>query len=194
MAICDESIGNEVIALLFNKPKKKAMLKKWFLLLIIVVVLPSCKSMFTMNAIMDMHKGASPDEVEKMLGLEPKEQFSVSQLGKDYSVKVYKVLIGTEKKYGQQLPSATQSYPPPGGKETPAEALARMNRDDTRRMQADANKTKTVELTSDYLFLFDSNKKLVFWGFLEEFSKNEDAFVAGIAPKIQDTYYSLKNN
>lgn len=50
--------------------------------------------------------------------------------------------------------------------------------------------SRTIDRASNYLFLFDQEKKLIYWGFLQEFSKAEDPFIAAIAPPLKEKYYA----
>lgn len=141
--------------------------------MLVAILLSSCSTMFTMNSIMQLNKSATSKDVQKMIDVNVKEQFSVTYLNNDYQVKIYPVKIGV---------STTTSQ---------------VNNWDGGVYSTTRTSTQTVQsknqLSSDYFFLFDRNDTVVFWGFLQEFSKNEDSFIAGIAPLIQTKYFALKN-
>lgn len=123
------------------------------------IVLASCRSAdATMDSMMKLRKGETPDKVQAMLDREPSYDFSVSYQGKEHPVKVYQIVIG----------KVSTSSSGPGGQ----------------------TYMSTSNISSNYIFLFGPDQKLIYWGFLQEFSKDEDPFVAGIAPVLQDKYFA----
>ncbi len=126
-----------------------------------------------MDTIMQIKKGDLINDVHRMVDLEPQYNFTVLYSGNEYSVRTYRIMVGVKT---TQENNQTTSVTSGGVFTTTNSSIERKN-----------------ELSLDYFFLFDRDKKLVFWGFLQEFSKNEDPFVSGIAPMIQENYYSLSD-
>ena len=113
----------------------------------------------TMDSMMKLRKGETPDKVQAMLELEPSYHFSVSYQNKEYPVKIYQIVIG----------KVTTTSSGPGGS---------------------SYSSTTSTISSNYIFLFGPDQRLIYWGFLQEFSKEEDPFIAGIAPSLQEKYFA----
>lgn len=124
-----------------------------------------------MDTIMQIKKGDLLNDVHKMVDLEPRHNFTVRNSGNDYTVRTYRIMVGVKTIQDNTQTTTASST---GVLTTTTSSTERKN-----------------ELSLDYFFLFSSDNKLIFWGFLQEFSKNEDPFVAGIAPAIQEKYYSI---
>lgn len=150
------------------------MNKKLLVLMIIAVLLPSCKSMFTMDTIITLTKGMPVQEVRRMVDVDSKYSFRVTHLGNDYSVEVFPIQIGVKK--------TQRSYSAPGASSPSSPVFGGQTVEERN------------DLSSDYFFLFDSKNKLLYWGFLQEFSKSEDSFIGEISSDIYTRYYSLKSN
>ncbi len=153
------------------------MNKKLLVLMITAVVLPSCKSMFTMDTIMTLAKGMPVQDVRRMVDVDSKYSFRVTHLGNEYAVEVFPIQIGVKK--------TERNYTTTDTRRTATTIITTT----TQHTQEEKN-----ELATDYFFLFDANNKLLYWGFLQEFSKSEDPFVGGISSDIYSRYYSLKTN
>ncbi|MBK9249028.1 MAG: hypothetical protein IPM69_13160 [Ignavibacteria bacterium] len=130
-----------------------------------------------MDTIITLSKGASLKEVQSLISVDPKYSFLVRDHTSNYSIEVFPIQIGVKttqnSMYGSNTGMSSSSIFTP---------------------TTSGRGEEKNDLASDYFFMFDSSNKLIFWGFLQEFSKSEDVVVEGIASKIYEKYYSLKNN
>lgn len=129
--------------------------------------LTGCRSYATFDDLSTIHKGMSPTEVAKMVDLKVKDYFDFSVGGNDYHVETYPLQLSEH--------SSTSSYSTPSG---------------FGGGSVMHTTTTTTITTAPFICLFHK-EKLVFWGFLNEFSKSEDKSIADLAPVLYNQYYTI---
>ena len=127
------------------------------------VFLQSCRSLASFDDMNKIRKGMSPDEISTMLDLKPAHTITVQNNNREYVVDMYKMKMS-------QVSSSSYS-PGVGGR------------------QGITTTTTTVG-SGTFLFMFSSGK-LMYWGFMNEFSKDDDTEIAALAPKVYNEYYKI---
>lgn len=130
---------------------------------IMAVMLQSCaKTMASFDEMKPIHKGMAPDDVSKMLDLNPKDMFKVSLGDKSYNVETF--MLQTS-----QYTTSSTSYGPGGATYT----------------------TSTTHATTSPMICLYYEKRLVYWGFMNDFSKSDESPINEIAPLIYKEYYAI---
>ncbi|MBX7153538.1 MAG: hypothetical protein U0Y96_14490 [Candidatus Kapaibacterium sp.] len=131
--------------------------------LVMIVMLQSCaKNMASFDEMKPIHKGMSPEDVSKMLDMNPKDMFKVTSGDKSYNVETY--MLQTS-----QYTTSSSSYGPGGVTYT----------------------TTTTHSSASPMICLYYEKRLVYWGFMNDFSKSDESPISELAPLIYKEYYSI---
>jgi hypothetical protein len=134
---------------------------------IMVIGLASCVTIpLTMDEIQGVRRGMEHESFQTDVAMKPRLSFTVQLDDATYSVEVYPMQTGTQT---VMMPMTTGVYP---------NAFTTMV-------------AHTVPVSEDYLFTFTDNR-LVFWGFMAEYQKADDALVRRLAPQISEKYEKAK--
>lgn len=124
--------------------------------------------MIKMNTIGIIEKGNTCDQIRKMTRKKPKTEFSVSDSTGTYDVLLYHMRTGT---YFVWHNSTT--FNPFTG------------------VSSSTSYASTESTTEDFAFLF-GNGRLIYWGFLNEFGKADDARAVALGSEINENINSKR--
>lgn len=130
-------------------------------LLIGLVLLSSCRSTAVFDELNALRKGMSSSTVQEELKLSPKSTFDINQNGKKYTAECYWLLVFSQ---------SSTSYSPVVG------------------TSSFTTTTTTSSTKSIFVLLYEDNQ-LLYWGFLNEFSKSDDPKIAPLASRLHEEYY-----
>lgn len=133
----------------------------------IVTGLGSCKTYMGYDELRHLRKGMSAREAEKEFNLEPMATYNILHEGITYEARKYSMQIGTT-----QTTSSTGGYVGANGVFVPTTTY-----------------TKNYANTMGYILLFRDNR-LLYWGFLTEFSKAEDPLITSLSAELRGRYNS----
>ena len=124
-----------------------------------ILLLVSCATPpVTNDQIQTIERGMDYDRFKSMIVREPVSSFDLQYKGFSYLVYIYPMQTGTEVAYSYY---STKYY---------------------SRVVA-----HTYSVSEDYLFIFDKGG-LIFWGFVNEFHKEDDKLIQQLAPLISEKY------
>ncbi|MFN5308122.1 MAG: hypothetical protein ACK5C0_01545 [Candidatus Kapaibacterium sp.] len=133
------------------------MLQKIVVISFLILSISSCAPNFiTNNSLSHLHKGMSRSEVDKILDVEPAEQFTITHKNTKYDIVALRLLTG--------ISVSSSSSPRMGG--------------------AGMMTTTTTTHHTNYTFFLYAQNKLLYWGMKNEYSKSEDTFIAELSPEI----------
>ncbi len=113
----------------------------------------------SMNKIMHISKKSSQEDVKKMVGVDTTSTLAVSYNGTAYEVESHRIIVGYK-------------------------WLTKF--DDV--FKRDSKSYELIDIYSKYFFLYDRNKKVLYWGMFQDFLKSEDAIVEGIGKLLQENH------
>lgn len=133
--------------------------------LIFALTASSCKTYTSYDDLMHLKKGMSSRDAEKEFDLEASKEYKISQNGTTYLAKRYQMQIGTT-----TTTTSSGGGFGPGGYSAPVTTT-----------------TKSAN-TVGYVLLFREDR-LLYWGFLQEFSKSEDPTMLELSAQLRTKYY-----
>ncbi|GAB1430105.1 hypothetical protein MASR2M18_09380 [Ignavibacteria bacterium] len=131
--------------------------------------LGSCKTYMGYDELRHLRKGMSSGEAEKQFELEPASKYNITHKSASYEARRYSMQIGTT-----QTTASTGGYVGANGVYVPGTTYT-------------SNQANTL----GYILLFRDNR-LLYWGFLTEFSKSEDPLIVALSDELRSRYYSDK--
>lgn len=131
----------------------------------LVAVLGACKTYMGYDELRHLRKGMSAREAEEGFDLEPVATYNIAYEGVRYEARKYDMQIGTT-----TTTSSTGGYMGANGSYVPATTY-----------------TSKYANTMGYILLFRDNR-LLYWGFLAEFSKSEEPLAAGLSAELRSRY------
>ncbi len=139
-------------------------------LAILSIALNSCKTYMGYDELRHLRKGMSARDAESEFDLEPKKIYTIRHEGATYQARRYDMQIGV----------STTTTTDPGFVGTNG-----VYNYGTTTQKKSAN-------TIGYLLLFRDDR-LLYWGFLQEFSKSEDPNIFALSSEIKKLYYQDNN-
>jgi hypothetical protein len=135
--------------------------------LIVLALISSCKSTATFDEINALRKGMSSTTVQEKLELSPDYSFDISRNGRKYTGECYWITVFHETSSNSLSQSGMGGISGRGG--------------------TGFSGTTTVSSKNIFVLLYDNNQ-LVYWGFLNEFSKSDDPILTPLANDIFTEY------
>jgi len=143
--------------------RRNASMKKnnlIFITIFISTLFFSCATHITMDKIQSIQRGTAHKQLKSLLQKKPTMHFKINDDNNLFLVEIYPMQTGTQTSSYYVAPT---QYAPGG------------------------MRTIQVPVTSEYVFSF-KDKKLLFWGFINELYKSEDKEILQLAPKITEKF------